>query len=441
MKFQDRQVNASSIIDSLVVLINLAAVGTLLLYVVLPFSKATWIYGITILVDMVYLFFKGKDMAGKYVRIPGVLIFNGLLFYNFLNSSLRGEVDFVTSIEYILISIFFSLILTSLATKITRTESSLEKKVAYLSKGYIWLSLFSIVGVIITFILLSAGFDTGFQIDSPLLVDNEENGASYLWTFFSARIEIQNILQIRVPFFQDYGILTGIFHEPHILAYNIFPCLIMLLGLTNGKLTHTVIVITAILFILFCGSTTNLISAAATLAVFAIFSFRKHPFAISVSIALLVYAIIYYIAYDDTLFQFVLGRLDESNASNEASRGLLKFAFTPKTFFGTNMFSSEMMYGSQFDEDVGLIPFFMNIAFLFFYIRNVVKLIFIKDGTAKAVGYACLYYIIHSAKMGMLMYKGLMPLLLVFLQFIVLDYYGRVRTVRKIISKGEGTPT
>ena len=428
------------IVDSVVILLNLASVRCLLPYIVLPFNKATWIMGFAILVDIVYfVVFVKKMPLQRYLHIPAAIIFVVLLFYNFINTLIQGTASFVTGMEYIVLALLFLLIMASVASKITLRHPDIKDVASGFSKGYVWLSMFSIIGVLVTFILLRAGLERSFPIDSPILADNEEKGASYVWTFFSTRMEVFDLTQIRVPFFQDYGILTGLFHEPHVLAINIFPCLILLLGLKSGKLSHGIIITLMMLFVLFCGSTANILSLLLTLFVFLFLSSKKNLFKVMIGVVVIFFVVMAYVSYDDTLLQFVLGRLDVDNGSQEASRNLLEFAFIPRTLFGTDMFSSSMMEGAQKNEDVGFIPFFMNITFLFFYFKNVIKLILSKDNVAKATGYASLYYIIHSAKNGMLMYRSLMPLFLVFLQFVVIDYYGRIRIAGKMLSPREGT--
>ena len=137
---------------------------------------------------------------------------------------------------------------------------------------------------------------------------------------------------------------------------------------------------------------------------------------------------------DDTLFLVVSGRLEEENLSQQVSRNLLEFAFTPKTLFGSNIFLSAFAYsGAQTSDDVGFIAFFLNIAFLFLYFRNIFKLLRMKDGIAETVAFASLYYMLHSAKVGMTMYLQTLPILLVFLQTIIITY-GRNSLARENLS-------
>ena len=346
--------------------------------------------------------------------------------------AITGSSDFVTHLEYIVLSLLFTLILSSLATRLRNQSLPIDDQVKCLSRGYVWLAMISIVGVLLTFVLLQCGFSHSALIEADILNANIEDGADYVWSFLSV---VSQSIAIRVPFFQEYGFLCGLYHEPHILAYNVFPCILYLLGQTNKAFHRIGLILLSIVFVLFCGSTTNLIALLGCLVVWAFLSIRHHPIYVLLGISFIVGIVLWYISYDDTLSLVVINRItDSSNVSSEASRNLLKFAFTPKTLFGTNMFSSSMMWQTINNEDVGYIPFIMNIFFLFFYIRNIVILLFAKEKNSKAVGYASLYFLLHSAKMGMLMYKSYLLLFFVFLQTIIIEHYGRVSTSRKSIS-------
>ena len=102
--------------------------------------------------------------------------------------------------------------------------------------------------------------------------------------------------------------------------------------------------------------------------------------------------------------------------------------------FGNNFLSSEAgrdmnIYGSWGSADVGFVPFLLNIGFIITYSINVFRLVFADYKVAKAVGFASLYCLLHSAKSGMVMYIQLTPLFLVFLQYLALKTYGRRKTI------------
>lgn len=418
-------------IDILVVLLNIAAGrGNILLYWILGTTQGVWVYISVILLDVIYLMFRGNGVSIRGIRnITSVSFFLIILCVHFLSFLFNNFGSPVSSLIRLVLALLFTLILFSQTYRLLHSKDDFTTSVSHFSQGYIILSLISIVGVILSFILLNLGVDSGHPIEADFLTANIERGTTtYTRCFLSVNLIS---FDLRVPFFQDNGILCGLFHEPHIFALNVFPCLILLLGFVNKKWKTMLIVILAILCILFSGSTTNILVVASCLVLYGIISFRRSFIGVLLG-ALFVFGLVYwYYTYDDTLFQVMSSRMDTEGTSQNYSKDLLSFAFTPKTLFGTDFLSSAYVTSTTRTEDVGYIPFFLNLGFLFFYLKNIVQLLRTKEKIAIAVGIASFYYIIHSAKNGMSMYLQTLPIFLIFLQAIALYYYGRIRTVKK----------
>lgn len=418
--------------DSLIVLCNMAgARGNILLYWLTGFSTITMVTLAVVCIDVFYIFirFSRKSSKKKIKFPPAVILIFCILVINGINALLDGDSIFFL-IEYLAFAVLFSYILGRLSSEYIVyhfTDSPI-----LLSRGYIYESLISIVGVIISFILLLFIGPRKVPIDVDFLRSNMDAGAMYYRSYFSVIIET---FTLRVPFFQNQGILCGLFHEPHILTQNIFPCFILMLGISRKKIQKWAVVITAILMILFTGSATNIIVTAICLVAFSILNIRAHKIGTIFGLVIIVLAGMLYVSYDDTLFQFFLGRLDSDNYSQNYSMALLKWAFSPRTLLGSNFLSTEYVEDVMFSsiiKDVGFVPCILNTAFLLLYIKNIIKLVATKDNMAKAVAFASLYYILHSAKIGMTMYMQTLPIMLVFLQTIVLNKFsnGRVRIIR-----------
>lgn len=350
-----------------------------------------------------------------------------LLFIN----PLYASSSFLMGLEFLLQAALFSIILLKISSSLLRDP--IDEQIRRLSNGYVWISLFSLVGVIVSFILLMLfGGGPRTPIVADFLTSNASKGADYVWSYLS--INIYDPTVIRVPFFQDYGVLCGLFHEPHIFTLNLFPCLILLFGFSNRLLTKILIVVSSISTVLFAGSATNIIVVGICLLVYFFFNFKKAFIKSSFIIALIVVLGVYYVSLDDTLFEFVLDRLNPDNSSQQYSWALLEFAFTPKTLFGTGFLDTsvveDIMYNGYSSSDVGLIPFLFYLVFLLGYIWNTGKLLLSKEKTAFTIGMASLYYILHSAKVGMTIMIQTLPILIVFLQAVTLINYGRIKTYK-----------
>jgi len=393
-----------------------------------------------IIVDVIYILFRfhGKIHSFSLTHHKPILLIFFLLLYNSFNGLLQeGRFEFYL-LGLVVVSSLLVFILDQHVYNIQNCRIPFRESVMLLSKGYIWLAMISILGVILSFVLLRIGLVHGSPLSLDFFETNEYySSVVYLRTFVSVTQAPINALgyyrEIRVPFFQDYGVLCGLFHEPHILAYHIFPCVIFLIGIAKSVKQRVLFIILSILMILFAGSATNFIVIVACLSVYFILLARKNAYFAVLGLLLVLVLVGGYFILDDTFLQFVLNRLDSGNISNMSTKELLAFAFSPKTLMGTNFLSTSFTTeaGGAGGQDIGLIAFIFNIWFLVLYFRNTIKLLFKHDRVSVSVGFMCLYYILHSAKIGMNMYIQIMPVFLVYLQNYVLKY-GRIQTTNRI---------
>ncbi len=421
-----------NIVDALVILLNLAAGrGVYLLFGLTGINKSPWISAIVIIIDIVYIFTRKIRFSRKIIKgSPFVLIFI-LLFYNMFNMLLHGE-TIVSMFELFIIWCLFYIILYRLSfTLLAKPSYTLSEGILCLSRGYVWLSLLSIIGVVATFLALSLGLvNGGVRISPDYMEANIETGSDYYWTFLSI---LNSDTIVRLPIFQEYGYLTGLFHEPHLLTLNIFPCLILLLGFWENRTIP--IVITGILIMLFSGSATNILVTAVCLLVFVVVKFRQSPIISVLTIITVSILVLIFLEYSDgTFLAFLDGRLDSSNSSSKYTSVVIEHTFIPHTLFGTNFFSTS--YVDEFrnidmSQDIGYIPWALNISFLVVFVKNILQLITKNNKISMAVGIASLYYILHSAKGGMTIFYQPLLALLIFLQLYVLNYHGTVRNNKR----------
>ena len=100
-------------------------------------------------------------------------------------------------------------------------------------RGYVYLSLISVVGVVIVFLLIKMfGFipninDIGETMN---LFESNLRDPNFKYYFPYNLSVLMEYNEIRLPFFQEYGILTGLYHEPHIMTFLITPSYFILLG-------------------------------------------------------------------------------------------------------------------------------------------------------------------------------------------------------------------
>ena len=422
-------------IDALVIMLSFAGVrGNALLFKLLGVESQRLVTDLVLLVDIAYIAIYSKRLLNyaksKYLRpafffiaIPALNVFNYVI----------GGMGFGVQFDWLVLFILVIVILRGVAKCYLNDNGELSVK--WMARGYIWITLISVIGVFIAFgLTLALGPDyTPFDAEF-LIAHNEREDVSHYWCYTS--MLMQELLSIRIPFFQEYGYLTGLYHEPHILALNAFPGLLLLFGITKKKWQDALVIVTIILTFLFSGSVTSLISLTICLVIY-FFLNSKHKILPTIfAIALIAVGVYIFLQVTGSVYSdFVADRLDDSESGSMGySQNALLFALTPHSLLGHNIMSTEaarsmVQYGTMGDADVGLVAFLLNIMFIITYGLNVIRLILIDNKVAKAVGFASLYCLLHSAKSGMGMYVQLTPMFLVFLQYLALTTYGRRKTV------------
>ena len=429
--------NSKYFLDSLMVLLNLAAArGNILLFWIFGVKQLLYVLLIVIVFDIIYLFvrFKGFSFVGNIGAskhlLPLYLTF-ALLLVNYYNALREGS-GFLVSTTLILLVFLFAFIVGGLIKDYTSKQNN-EDVVQTISKGYIWLSFITIGGIFLSFF-----FDLLFglqktPIEADFLENNIEHGSSYYRSFFSVLIQDTDE---RVPFFQQFGILTGLFHEPQVSTHNILPCLILMLGFAKSKCHRVFLFFSGILFILFSGSVTNMLVVAICFLVYFFVNSKHKLLGVSVGAGILVVLVLFVLRLDTggIMQDFILDRLDSDNRSQLYSISMLIWTFSPSTLIGNNFLDTEyvldiMDFGGA-HSDVGLIPCALFIGYIITYFINTIRLLSIDNKFAKIVGIASLYFILHSTKIGMPMLILTLPVLIIFFQYIILQNYGRSRTVK-----------
>lgn len=290
-------------------------------------------------------------------------------------------------------------------------------------KPYLVIVSITLLGCAAMFVLLKMGFnpmknDVSFKYD--LFSDNATKFlANYYYPFYISIVE-PNSIDIRIPFFQDTGFITGIYHEPHCMTFMTFPALFLMLFLFRGKKRFQwIVVVLYVLQLCLAGSTTNIAAFLCCVIVFLLYTFKS---SLSKSIGLLLFLLLCVIVVastvDLTLFDFIFKKIE--SGSMTYSMSTIDFALKPRTIFGTSFFNlGYLNVGSEAARmDVGYIPFIMNILFLITCIYYMAKLFKSKSKFKLAVLLTCVYFFAHSAKVAMVAYSLTMLIYMVFLAFI-----------------------
>ena len=271
------KIKPNFILDAIVVMLNIAAGrGNVLLYWITGMNNIMSILALFIIFDITYIIvrFKGLARIRNCRFLMPVFFLWALLFYNFLNTSIQKGKPNSYYLELVIIAVLSLFILNQLFIKSTRLKMSYRDSFKYMSRGYLWIAFISVFGVITSFLLFKLGLVSEVPFSLSFFAVNENVGVQYSRVFLSVHnfwISSLGQMDIRVPFFQDDGLFCGLFHEPHILALNVFPFFIILLGIVQPVRLKIIVISFSVLMMLFTGSATNALVALFCLAIFFFF--------------------------------------------------------------------------------------------------------------------------------------------------------------------------
>lgn len=425
------EINKSSnktkyIMDSFMVLLNLSTSYSVIPYLVFRNFDRYVNMILLIVVNIIYftIRFKGNNHHKKKHQqnpLPKrkstlILLYVAINIVCFISGLATGTGGMSTLI-YLVLNVEFYWLLCRLFDEYS---SSFSVKDSYqkLIRGYKGLALLSLVGCILMFAFIKMGGDPnqnpiGNKYD--LFFDNAVNfGSMYYFPFHICIVDTNP--DIRLPFFQEAGIIEGLYHEPHCMTFMLFPALYLLLYYSKNRLQKVFWILSFLFIILLTGSTTNLAAVLMTLVVYMFYTFKS---SFSKSLVLLfVLAIIYIgvITYVDLeTFSFITAKVE--GGSRDYSVSTLDFAMHPRSLLGTSFYNLSYINSSTAAKtmDVGWITFFLNGAFLLVCISRLVKLFKKKSPLAVAVLLFAVYFFTHSAKVAMVSYSLTMLIFVIFL--------------------------
>ena len=205
-----------------------------------------------------------------------------------------------------------------------------------------------------------------------------------------------------VPFFGDFGIFTGLFHEPNIATLFVSPALFLLLA-RNKR--NWVIVFYLLFSILAC-SVTNFLFLPVCLLLYLEITHRNskmHVAYISFVILLIIIILLLYVYIVEFLgLDIILKKLDSTNQSNEISTNIVSYMYNPMTFAGSDIF----VYAyNENATDIGFINFFFITLSQLLFVYGMIRLFLSHNVKTATTSIMLLYYFLHSFKGGQMQYQ------------------------------------
>lgn len=373
---------------------------------------------IILLINFVYLLVSIKKITKSTCNDFLFIIY---VFVCFLCTT----IGFVTNtigigvIPFFISNILFYLVLGVIYGDYIKCNTS-ESSMRMIFGGYKILFLLNVIGVILLFLLItSTNFDPRVNNVSDVydLFKSNVGRSEYNQYYFPYKISILfDTFDIRIPFFQQYGIICGYSHEPHTLMFLITPAFIFSLKSMSQKPIKVGVILVMYLLVVCCtASTINILTLLACLFLYIGIKLRSN-FVTSFLIIIFLACTVLMISPDSYLF--ITHKIFSRSA--EYSESTIRFAFAPKTILGSSF--TDLSYWDQSDSgrDVGFLLFTFNLLFLIFFIKRIVVLILNSSNDKKIIGFVSLYFFIHSMKLAMMTYTA--PLF-VFILFVLNKTY------------------
>lgn len=232
----------------------------------------------------------------------------------------------------------------------------------------------------------------------------------------------------RIDLFHSAGSIYGIFHEPHIMTFMIFPVLFLIL-IKLKKYSKMIIVVVFLIYMLCAVSAMNILSVLLLLVLFV--CFRKPV----LSVFILFFALngfFLLLSLDNPLVEFVLNKLVSGSA--EYVINAIIYAFTPKSLFGNMSIldTNQFLNRDVNTMDIGYLVFLLNICFLFVFVYKMVKVNMSKDKDIRLIGLSILYFFLHSFKLITKNYEYTYLIFMIFIMNITYEH-SICKTKRKYI--------
>lgn len=401
------------IADSLIILLNISNSYSIVPYLLFFQYNRAINTGLIFVINIIFLNarFHGKLRFSNNILIKIYVIIS---IVNVISSALTSTGSFLTWL-YLLANVSFFLILYNCFCEY-RTKYKFENSFWLIIRGYIWLVVWCISGSLLLFFLMKLGlnpYQNEISNKMDLFEANYElfNTRHYYPYCLSILLDMPDEIT-KLPFFYERGKVCGLYHEPHIVTFMVFPALFFLLLYIKTQSKRICVLLIWIFVMLMTTSTVNII--AFLICIMLYLSYSRSGRVILVPLSVILFIIIVYIGLENTEFFFIIDKIQ--GGSMDYSLKTIQFAFTPQTLWGSNFLSTSFLLDSESHRrDVGYISFILNIFFLLVFVFKIIKSLRL-EMINKILGLAVLYFFLHSFKVAMVSYSLSM---LTFMIFVV----------------------
>ena len=344
-----------------------------------------------------------------FFSLKTLIPFFCILFYQLL----LGRLEF--SITILVLDISFLFVLFGMQGKYK------EQALTLLSNIYIFYSICNVIGVCLSFILIQIGLLSPNTNSLYLNIITSDDGVAFFPGYLSV---IRPGDTIRVSFIRYFGVFCGFSHEPHVAGYVCLPAFFLLLDKCRKiAILKVVIIFLYTLFFLITLSATSFLSVSiVTFLGLFMAGAQKGNRKCWLILVILIIIIILAASFIGEAFSFVFDKMSASDGSGDYSKDRIAYAFSPKTLFGTTIYSTSI------DGDIGVITMLLNIWYYVSAGLLCLKMLKSNNRDVFYYGLALLYFLCHSMKIFTMVYRFPYTVFLIFLSYMVLNNIEKKKT-------------
>ena len=371
--------------------------------VILPLPHAT---NLAVLMVLFYIIrFKGAFLLlrniGKY---PLIIIYLIIVFFDTLqNLVMHFSTGIVVAVFFV--NVFFFLeYLYSLSEECHKVR---KPTVAVLAP-YTLYSHYNVFVILFTAVLVVAGLLTVTAYPMPaieLIEDNVSLGQTYYFPgYLSVATQTNRIFEKDIV-----PMLTGLSHEPHVLALLILPSFFLSFTRQIKPIKKVLLYLTYLLVVVIGQSATAIAFFVVTIAIEFIWLFIVRKNYSSVIILALMALIIVFKAGSilDGITAMMMEKAGGDAISGEGSFGytmqMLNYVISSTSLIGYGNYPT----GAGFELvscSPGYLTSFLDILFFLLFFVKSIMLLSHKEAYYHYVGLACFYFILHSLKVSFLVF-------------------------------------
>lgn len=393
------------LIDSLVILLNATYGMSMLKVWLLDPLHLPHYWAISIFTFSIYLFrFRGKRLFLSLRHpLPAFLLI--IYFFDILQAVIYcgSDIAFIRALYVFDVFIFLEYML-----------SIFQERKKGVSDYYSFLpfelySIYNVIVVILCAVMILAGVLNAYSNPMPinsLIYANVEtlNHSYYFPGHLSLSISLErSLVDLGIP------VLTGLSHEPHVLFLILGPAFFLLERRLYGKgfLTYVSYLLLLILIVLSTSTTAVIVFAIVFVMsqIRKLFSKKGNRIYNIVFMVIIIATVFFFISQSNFVFIAMQEQIADKisgveTGSRDYSLATLEYMYSPQNLLGMGNFPQTGFGFKLSHADIGYITCFLDVFFYILFAFHALKNYLSADINRQYIGLACIYFLLHSLKLG-----------------------------------------